>query len=142
MSLGGPSAPMLVAEDGEYYVVDQGSRCGTFVNRVRREKQKLQANDRLDFGADDIAWVIFNPSRPQPTSTSAAGEFLSQISMMAMPAGGTLTVELFNTHLNEEDCLQIIVAEGSTARLKAFIGQVRRVKGVKQIKFIQTTAMR
>ncbi|HII40865.1 MAG TPA: CopG family ribbon-helix-helix protein [Thermoplasmata archaeon] len=49
---------------------------------------------------------------------------------------------MLHTHLNEEDCLQIIVAEGSTARLKAFIGQVRRVKGVKQIKFIQTTAMR
>ena len=46
---------------------------------------------------------------------------------------------MLHTHLNDEDCLQIIVAEGSTARLKEFIGQVRRVKGVKQIKFIQTT---
>ncbi len=48
---------------------------------------------------------------------------------------------MLHTHLNEDDCLQIIVAEGPTARLKEFIGQVRRVKGVKQIKFIQTTAV-
>ena len=49
---------------------------------------------------------------------------------------------MLHTHLNEDDCLQIIVAEGSTARLKEFIGRIRRVKGVKQIKFIQTTATR
>ena len=45
---------------------------------------------------------------------------------------------MLHTHLNEVDCLQIFVAEGPTARLKELIGQIRRVKGVKQIKFIQT----
>jgi sigma-B regulation protein RsbU (phosphoserine phosphatase) len=81
---------LIVAENGEYYVVDQGSRSGTFVNRIRRERYKLQANDRMDFGADDIAWVIFNPSRAHTaTATSAAGEFLSQV-MAAPSAGGEL----------------------------------------------------
>ncbi len=47
---------------------------------------------------------------------------------------------MLHTHLNEVDCLQIFVAEGSTARLKELIGRIRRVKGVKQIKFIQTAA--
>ncbi len=47
---------------------------------------------------------------------------------------------MLHTHLNEVDCLQIFVAEGSTPRLKELIGQIRRVKGVKQIKFIQTAS--
>ena len=49
---------------------------------------------------------------------------------------------MLHTHLNEVDCLQIFVAEGTTARLKELIGRIRRVKGVKQIKFIQTAAAR
>lgn len=49
---------------------------------------------------------------------------------------------MLHTHLNDVDCLQIFVAEGPTARLKELIGRIRRVKGVKQIKFIQTAAAR
>lgn len=47
---------------------------------------------------------------------------------------------MLHTHLNEADCLQIFVAEGPTSRLKEMIAQLRRIKGVKQIKFIQTAA--
>ncbi len=43
-----------------------------------------------------------------------------------------------HTHLEKEDCLQIFVAEGTTARLKELITEIRRIRGVKQIKFIQT----
>ncbi len=43
-----------------------------------------------------------------------------------------------HTHLDKEDCLQIFVAEGTTARLKELITEIRRVRGVKQIKFIRT----
>ena len=49
---------------------------------------------------------------------------------------------MLHTHLNEVDCLQIFVAEGSTARLKELIARIRRVKGVKQIKFIRTPMAR
>lgn len=47
---------------------------------------------------------------------------------------------MLHTHLDEVDCLEIFVANGPTSRLKELIGQVRRVKGVKQIKFIHTAA--
>src|SRR5437879_2515180 len=40
----------IICEDVEYYVVDQNSRHGTFVNGVRREHHKLERNDRMDFG--------------------------------------------------------------------------------------------
>ncbi len=43
-----------------------------------------------------------------------------------------------HTHLEKEDCLQIFVAEGTTVRLKELITEIRRIRGVKQIKFIQT----
>src|SRR5207247_11262879 len=49
---------------------------------------------------------------------------------------------MLHTHVDEADCLQIFVAEGSTARLKELIAQLRRIKGVKVIKFIQTAARR
>ncbi len=77
---------IVIAENGEYYVVDQGSRHGTFVNGIKRERHKLEPNDRLDFGARDAAYVVFCPDRPR---TSSAAEFLSQISSLAVPAGGS-----------------------------------------------------
>lgn len=43
-----------------------------------------------------------------------------------------------HTHLDKSDCLQIFVAEGTTPRLKELITEIRHVRGVKQIKFIQT----
>ncbi len=70
---------MIIAENGEYYVVDQGSSCGTFVNHIRQDRQKLRANDRVDFGAIDLAYVIFNPSKPGASATTPASQFLSHM---------------------------------------------------------------
>ncbi|HYS74150.1 MAG TPA: hypothetical protein VEO96_09275 [Thermoplasmata archaeon] len=49
---------------------------------------------------------------------------------------------MLHTHVDAADCLQIFVAEGSTTRLKELIGQIRRIKGIKVIEFIQTAARR
>ena len=67
----------LVSENGEFFVVDQGSKHGTFVNGEKIERHKLQRNDRLEFGARDIAYLIFNPLH---STSNTAREFLSQIS--------------------------------------------------------------
>ena len=66
-----------MAENGEFFVVDQGSKHGTFVNGERVERHKLQRNDRLEFGARDVAYLIFHPLH---TTSNTAREFLSQIS--------------------------------------------------------------
>lgn len=76
----------IICEGADYYVIDQGSRHGTYVNGIKRERQKLQKNDRIDFGARDAAYVIFAPDHPQ---SSAAAEFLSQISMMPNSVGSS-----------------------------------------------------
>src|SRR5262245_30627597 len=37
---------LIAADNGEFFVVDQGSKHGTFVNGERVQRQKLQRNDR------------------------------------------------------------------------------------------------
>jgi sigma-B regulation protein RsbU (phosphoserine phosphatase) len=71
---------LIVSENGGFYVVDQGSKHGTFVNGERVQRQKLERNDRLEFGVRDVAYVIFHPLHLQTSNT--AREFLSQISGM------------------------------------------------------------
>jgi phosphoserine phosphatase RsbU/P len=68
---------MIVAENGDFFVVDQGSKHGTFVNGERIQRQRLQRNDRLEFGVREVAYVIFSP---QHATSNTAREFLSQLS--------------------------------------------------------------
>jgi phosphoserine phosphatase RsbU/P len=77
----------ILSENGEFFVVDQGSKHGTFVNGERVQRQRLQRNDRLEFGVRDVAYVIFNPRHA--TSTNTAREFLSQISGIQISTDAT-----------------------------------------------------
>ena len=67
----------IVSENGEFFVVDLNSKHGTFVNGEKVERHKLQRNDRLEFGARDVAYLIFHPLH---STSNTAREFLSQIS--------------------------------------------------------------
>src|SRR5713226_5124423 len=42
---------VLREEDGGIYVIDQTSRCGTFVNGEKVTRQRLRAGDRLQLGS-------------------------------------------------------------------------------------------
>lgn len=77
---------MIVAENGDFFVVDQGSKHGTFVNGERIQRQRLQRNDRLEFGVREVAYVIFSP---QHATSNTAREFLSQISGMQISTDTT-----------------------------------------------------
>jgi sigma-B regulation protein RsbU (phosphoserine phosphatase) len=68
---------LIVLEEDGFFLVDQGSKHGTFVNGERIQRQKLERNDRLEFGARDSAYAIFNPAHG---TSNTAREFLSQIS--------------------------------------------------------------
>jgi len=70
----------IVAEDSSYFVVDCGSKLGTFVNGQRVQRQKLARNDRIEFGVGVGAQLIFDPVSAE--QSIAAREFLSQISVM------------------------------------------------------------
>src|SRR5258708_673748 len=67
----------IILEAEGFFLVDQGSKHGTFVNGERIQRQKLERNDRLEFGARDSAYAIFNPAHG---TSNTAREFLSQIS--------------------------------------------------------------
>jgi phosphoserine phosphatase RsbU/P len=68
---------LLISENGKFFVQDQGSKHGTFVNGERVERKQLERNDRLEFGARDTIYAIFHP---QNVKTNTARDFLSQIS--------------------------------------------------------------
>jgi phosphoserine phosphatase RsbU/P len=65
----------------EFFLEDLGSKHGTFVNGERIQRQKLDRGDRLEFGARDSAYVLFNPAN---RTSNTAREFLSQISVIGM----------------------------------------------------------
>src|SRR5579859_3654168 len=67
----------ITQEGLDFFVVDLGSKHGTFVNGERIQRQKLERGDRLEFGARDSAYVLFNPAH---ATSNTAREFLSQIS--------------------------------------------------------------
>ncbi len=68
---------LITSENGEFHVVDQGSKHGTYVNGERVQRKTLERNDRVEFGVRDVSYVIFHPHH---ASSNTAREFLSQIS--------------------------------------------------------------
>jgi serine phosphatase RsbU (regulator of sigma subunit) len=68
---------LIISENGKFFVEDQGSKHGTFVNGERVQRQALERNDRLEFGARDSIYAVFHP---QNITTNTARDFLSQIS--------------------------------------------------------------
>lgn len=75
----------IVLEGNKMFVQDLGSKHGTYVNGERIERRQLNRNDRIDFGAEDAAYAIFDPERH---STSGVREFLSQMSGVHMGTPG------------------------------------------------------
>src|ERR1700757_4467878 len=67
----------ILQQGQEFFLEDLGSKHGTFVNGERIQRQKLERGDRLEFGARDSAYVLFNPAH---ATSNTAREFLSQIS--------------------------------------------------------------
>jgi len=73
----------IMQEGVEFFLVDLGSKHGTFVNGERIQRQKLERGDRLEFGARDSAYILFNPAH---ATSNTAREFLSQISGIGIKA--------------------------------------------------------
>src|ERR1051326_2682236 len=59
----------LVEENGNYFVVDAGSRHGTFVNGERCARTKLEHNDQLSFGVPEIS-ITFLAHEPRSSSAT------------------------------------------------------------------------
>jgi phosphoserine phosphatase RsbU/P len=57
----------ITFEGGEFFVVDAGSRHGTFVNGVRRNRHQLANNDEITLGAPGVR-IVFLESEPSSVS--------------------------------------------------------------------------
>lgn len=68
----------IMQEGVDFFLEDLGSKHGTFVNGERIQRQKLERGDRLEFGARDSAYILFNPAH---ATSNTARDFLSQISV-------------------------------------------------------------
>jgi sigma-B regulation protein RsbU (phosphoserine phosphatase) len=68
---------LIISESGKFFVEDQGSKHGTYVNGEKIQRRMLERNDRLEFGARDSIYAVFHP---QHVTTNTARDFLSQIS--------------------------------------------------------------
>lgn len=66
----------IVSENGEFAVIDEGSKRGTFVNGSLARRADLKPGDRLEFGGLGGPYLVFNP---QNTEFNSAREFLSRI---------------------------------------------------------------
>ena len=77
---------LITSENGQFCVVDQGSKHGTFVNGERVQRKTLERNDRVEFGVRDVAYVVFHPHH---ASSNTAREFLSQISGIQLSTDST-----------------------------------------------------
>ena len=77
---------LITSENGQFCVVDQGSKHGTFVNGERVQRKTLERNDRVEFGVRDVAYVVFHPRH---ATDNTAREFLSQISGIQLSTDST-----------------------------------------------------
>jgi sigma-B regulation protein RsbU (phosphoserine phosphatase) len=68
---------MIVSENGQFAVIDLGSKHGTYVNGERIDRKVLEKNDRMEFGVREAIYIVFNP---QHGTSNTARDFLSQIS--------------------------------------------------------------
>jgi phosphoserine phosphatase RsbU/P len=86
----------FVRESDGIYIVDNGSRHGTFVNGERVNRRRLMRNDRVEFGVQGSAYVLFSPDR---SPSSAAQQFLSQFSTWKPASGAGSDLEMLNVFL-------------------------------------------
>ena len=69
-------ATIMRETDGSYFLQDQESKHGTYVNGEKVSRIKLEPNDRIEFGVRGEGYLVFNP---QAENSSSARDFLSFI---------------------------------------------------------------
>ena len=118
----------FIREADGTYLIDQGSRHGTFVNGERVNRRRLGRNDRVEFGVQGAAYAIFSPDR---SPSSAAQQFLSQFSTWKPATGAGSDLEMLNVFLEAARKLNTsgVLDDVLTALLEAALRLTRAERG-------------
>ena len=66
----------IFVHNSRYFLEDDGSKHGTFINGERVIRQELRPNDRIEFGKKGDTFLLFNPDSSHP---SDARNFLTHV---------------------------------------------------------------
>jgi serine phosphatase RsbU (regulator of sigma subunit) len=93
---------VIIREGEDFFVEDQGSKLGTYVNASRLTgRRKLSPNDRIHFGNAEIGHIIFFPQGHADKATTGdwdARDLLSQVSEKP-PTGAAADLERLSLFL-------------------------------------------
>lgn len=84
----------VILEKNAHFIVDLGSKHGTYVNGERVMRHQLVRNDRIEVGARDGLILVFAPTKPH----SSSREFLRQIT--AIPSNKSSDLEKLRVFLD------------------------------------------
>jgi CRP/FNR family transcriptional regulator, cyclic AMP receptor protein len=74
---------VIQAEGTDYVIQDRGSKQGTYVNGAKIERQKLNSNDRIEFGVKGGPYLIFNPTSTEQLQMQKELTATSRISIFS-----------------------------------------------------------
>lgn len=83
----------IVREGGHFYIIDEGSKHGTFVNGTAVQRVRLNWGDQIKFGG--TAMAVFQPSAgPTESHVSEVRDLLDEMNRREQkPSGGTSDLE-------------------------------------------------
>lgn len=73
----------IICEGDAHFVVDEGSKLGTYVNGIKVDRHRLSARDVIEFAVRGGAYLVFDA----PESEADAASFVSRISGWELPSG-------------------------------------------------------
>ena len=73
----------IQTEGKEFWLIDVGSKQGTFVNGEKIDRHKLQPNDRVEFGAKGGPYLLFNPTSVEKVKQSKEVTATSRVSIFS-----------------------------------------------------------
>lgn len=75
----------IMCEGDAYFVVDGGSKLGTYVNGAKVDRHRLNAKDVIEFAVRGGAYLVFDA----PESEEDAANFVSKISGWVLPSSSS-----------------------------------------------------
>jgi CRP/FNR family transcriptional regulator, cyclic AMP receptor protein len=74
---------VIETEGVDFLVVDAGSSAGTFVNGEKIDRRKLNANDRVEFGAKGGPYLVFNPTSSEHLDRATEVSAIARVSVFS-----------------------------------------------------------